>query len=597
MSTLFNAEEICPRANTAGSSRATVGMLTILLAGVFIISLSRYLFYPISFDMAVFQYITNRVAAGQRMYVDIWEQNWPGIIAVHWLANRLVGSSPEALRIFDAGWQFLTLAALLALGWRDEGRRAVGLVAAILYAMAYFGSGFIHAGQRDGMAVLPLLLAFHAVLGKELTGSRIWHVVAAPLLGGMFGFAAFAIKPTLGLCFGVLWLHTFIDSCSLHTFRIPRVIRSLCFAAGFILALAGAVALLIHLDWWSGFRNVMTRRDIPGYVLGPTILRQVINPLLAGGVIVGILCLTLTFRVVKSSRQTVSYAAIQWLGYCILVGGIFGLLLICEQWRTWQQIAIRSMGLLIPAIGAIVSQPWRGRSRVWRMAMLMACSSFAGMVMQGHFFFYHFFPLFAFSAYLAANEIVEGVRGFANNDHGPRAWVLVCLACVTYHTVDYWGLKMAATTTTPHVLTRMSLEEYQDNITKHQPRYPLISTTRKAAERVRALTAETDVIGCLLNEPRLYYLAQRPPVYKLIVPQEVYEHMFDDFMEAIDRERPKVLAARIPASALGADQNAIESAVFDEAEAYFGTGACVIRQHYRVSDIIDDVCLLQPRNN
>ncbi len=595
MTTLSLNMHVYPQSRNRSANLLVTGLLLALLGAVYIGSLSRYLYYPISYDMAVYQYITDRVAAGQRMYADVWEQNWPGIIAVHWLANRLVGSSPEALRLFDGGWQLCTLIALLALGWRDDGRRAGGIVAAILYAMAYFGSGFIHTGQRDGMAVLPLLLAFHAALFKDKTGDR-WASLAH-LLGGMCAFAAFSMKPTLGLCFASLWLYMLGESWTVREARIRGFIRTALFAAGFLLSAIGAVALLIHLDWWAGFRNVMTRRDIPGYILGPTIIRQIIPSLLAGGIIAGSLCLILTVRVGKSCHQNFPRSAGQWLGFSILMGGVWGLLLITHQWTAWQQIAIRAMGLLIPAIGAIVIQPWRGRSRIWRMAMLLGVASFVGMVMQGHFFFYHFFPLFAFAAYLAGNEIVEGVRRFGFEEHASRAWGLVCLAAVIYHTVDYWGAKMVTPSASPYVLARMSLEEYQDNITKHQPRYPLISTTRKTAERVRALTADSDPIGCLFNEPRMYYFAGRPPVYKLFVAQEVYSHMFDAFMEAIDRQKPKVLVARIPLAARNADREVVESAVFDDTESYFGPAAHTLRQNYRVCEIIDDVCLLQPRSN
>jgi hypothetical protein len=221
--------------------------------------------------------------------------------------------------------------------------------------------------------------------------------------------------------------------------------------------------------------------------------------------------------------------------------------------------------------------------------------SLAGVILQGRFYFYQFFPFLAFAAYLTANEVVQRFERFSQATQPERIWTIVCLAAVTYLAVDHWGSRMVAQTVSPHVLANMTLGQYQDEITKHQPRYPLYSTTNKAAQRVRELTEENDPIACLLVEPRVYYLAQRPPVFRLFVPQPVYRFLFDDFMEAIKKVRPKVVLARIPAEARESDDiNVIEPAVFKDTEAVYGKQGDVIRKHYRVTEVIDDVCILQP---
>ena len=58
-------------------------MLAVLWLVVWGVSLSRSLFDPIGFDQAAWQYATERVMAGDRMYVDVWDQNAPGVIGVH----------------------------------------------------------------------------------------------------------------------------------------------------------------------------------------------------------------------------------------------------------------------------------------------------------------------------------------------------------------------------------------------------------------------------------------------------------------------------------------------------------------------------------
>ena len=77
--------------------------------------------------------------------------------------------------------------------------------------------------------------------------------------------------------------------------------------------------------------------------------------------------------------------------------------------------------------------------------------------------------------------------------------------------------------------------------------------------------------------------------------QVAYRHMFGEYMQAIRDRRPKVVVARVPERLRGStDTAAIQAAVFDATEAFFGPCGRVIREHYHLTSLIEDVCILQP---
>lgn len=561
---------------------------------VLVVSLSRNLFYPMGTDQALYQFIAERVIAGQRLYVDVWDQNWPGIVGIHWLATILFGGTELGLRLFDACWQGLTLIALITLGRRDRDSWSLGLVAALIYALTYYGMGFLHTAQREGFASLPLLLALHAVIpGRNApgTGRRLGLLLA----GGAAGFIPFAIKPTLGLCYGFLWIYL-LASCRQQRHKGMRIwAEPVAFSLGFVISAAAAVGLLIHIDAWSGFVPVLTRQGVPGYVLGPGLIREITPHILLGL----LLLLTLVWFLrpaLGMQSNTRLLTGLYHLDFYIYAAVIFGLIMI-SHWFALQQVALRVSGLLILVIGTILVTPWRGRSIIWRLCLLLAIGCFAGMVLQGWFFFYQFGTFFLFCSYLAANELFDRFSQRRVLSREKMIWTAICLACVVQLSIDHWGSKMLQESNHCSVLSEISLDEYRTAITRRQHTYPQHRSITRTAQRIKELTGPNDPIGCLLVETRLYHFAQRPPVYKLVLPQLVYGHMFDEFMAAIAEKKPKVLVARIPEELTHeTDRARINAAIMDWVKEYYGDNSEVVRTQYQVTEVIDDLCILQPEN-
>jgi len=560
----------------------------VLPAGVLVIwafSLSRSLFDPIGYDQALYQYMAERVIAGDRLYVDVWDQNGPGIVAIHWLSTRLVGSSPVALRLFDAGWQALTLLALIGLAGRDGRCRTVGWIAAGLYALSYYSMGYVHTAQREGFAVLPLLLMLHLVIrGNSARWCKTRFFAA-----GALGLFVFSIKPPLGLAFGAVWLYT-IAAAWRHRRGGLRALHPVALLTlGFLAAAAAGVALIAHAGSWDACWGVLSRRDMPGYVQGPKLIRTILPGIVVGAAALAV-CLVVASK--TRARGVLSQPVRTWAIGCML----FTLLLSCRQWLGWQHVLVCFSGLWIPAFASLIRTEWRERSETWQLTTAMLLAVTAAVILQGQFFLYHLPPMLALAAYLAATEIVDAFSTMSASGASRPVWPVLCLGSIAYLIAGQWWPTMSFVTAHPHVLAGTNLADHYTSITKHKLSCPTYATTIKATDRIRELTREDEPIATLFHEARIYYFARRPAVYKLLCMQSIYAHMFADYMQAIHDRRPKVIVARIPERLReSGDLHAIEAAVFNEAESFFGPPARTIRELYHVTERIDDLCLLAPK--
>jgi hypothetical protein len=715
MTPVLSADPPHARALATGRDRAATAWLAGAVIALWAFSLGRSIFDPIGYDQALYQYMAERVMAGDQLYVDVWDQNGPGIVLIHWISTRLVGASPVAFRLFDAGWQLLTMLALMALVLRNDRRWSAAWLAAGLYVLSYYSLGYVQTGQREGFAVLPLLLSVHLVAYTRAqcasqglpirTRSRPWArfvlvavanaskgilnkspqhdslagasgseeycpimdggiaVLLRCAIAGVLGLFVFAIKPPLGLCFGVLWIRECVRFWRNRREGWTALAGVAGLTAGFVLAAAVGVAWLMHLGSWDGFWGVLSRRDMPGYILGPALIRS-IAPSLAIGTLILIGVTGIMLRI-TGTPTTGAWASLI---------GAYAFLLTARCWAGWQHMLMLFAGLWIPAAGTILLRAWQDRSQAWRLCVLMLAASCSALILQGQFFLYHLPPLLAFAAMLSAIEIDERLLTWPANgpsqsatsvplaacppvhdaQHAgpttsaspatcpsPRraqlAWTAVCLGGVACLAVSQWWPTMAFVTSRPYVLSGTTLAQHYTSITKHKLSCPTYATTIKAADRIRTLTGENDPIACLLHDARIFYFARRPSVYKLIAMQDVYQHLFPAYMQAIRDRRPKVIVARIPdalrpshdlsdysrySSALGsvwdrhlagpnrqagslshkegsgiANDNlaAIEAAIFNETEKFFGPPGRAVRELYHATETIDDLCILQPK--
>lgn len=598
---LASAAEHAPAARPLALQASGLSMRAVLpivgFVAIWGFSLSRGLFDPIGFDQGMYQYMAERVMAGDRLYVDVWDQNGPGIIAIHCLSTILVGTSPLAHHVFDAVWQALTLVALIALVVRDRRGWTAAWCVATLYVLSYYSLSYIQTAQREGFAVLPTLLSLHLVAGiasdreqPRWLASRSAALSAGLRCGlaGVLCLFVVAIKTPLGLFFAAVWAHLLVRGWKQRRQGPRGFMPWAALSAGFLLAAAVVAGLFVRWGWWEGFWGIFSRRDIPGYVVGPGLIRQAAPALLAGlALFAGIGW--------AASRMPWGRGGTPALQACAVAFAMFAVLLTARRWPGWQNLLMCFGGLFVPAAGGMASRAWSDRSEIWRLAVCMLAAATGSLVLQGQFFPYHVPPILAAAAYLAGVEIVERAATLGRPEHRASLRVAVYAGGLAYLAVGQWWPTMSFVTATPNVLAGTTLSAHYDAITKHKLNCPTYTTTVKVADRIRELTAENDPIATLFHEARIYCFSRRPSVHKLLSTHVSFRHMFPAYMQAIRDRKPKVIAARIPQRLRKShDVAAIQSAVYDEAESCFGPPAAVIRECYRVTDVIDDVCLLTP---
>jgi len=157
---------------------------------------------------------------GQKPYIDIFDQAYPGIFFIHYLIQATLGESITAFRIFDLAWQTATATMIYLVVASVFRNRLAGFLGAIFYAIYYIGLGPWNTGQRDGFFLLLYLLSFRLFIPRK-EGRDIPH---SALAGILIGFAVL-IKPVAALAALVFLL------LSIKTTK-SKFLSALAFAGG-----------------------------------------------------------------------------------------------------------------------------------------------------------------------------------------------------------------------------------------------------------------------------------------------------------------------------------------------------------------------------
>ena len=211
--------------------------------------------WPLIHDAPLMHYIAWLIEQGAVPYRDTFDMNLPGAYLLHLAVLRAGGAGDLAWRCFDLGWLAATCGLLLLYCRRiGHGWAAVG--AALLFALYHLSGGAWHAGQRDYLLGLFLLLgAWGVARGTEQGAS--WALG----WGGLALGAAMTIKPHAAL----YWV-----LCAAIAARDRAWIMSSWRAASLVIASGLVVpgAVFGWLAWRGGlgpFLHIMTDYVIPLY--------------------------------------------------------------------------------------------------------------------------------------------------------------------------------------------------------------------------------------------------------------------------------------------------------------------------------------------
>lgn len=245
-------------------------LFTAAIAGAwFIYSLgigALYLATPPNPDSSIFDYMSWRGLQGDRLYVDVIEQNWPGAVWVHMLSTALFGNTLWAFRLLD---YLLLLAACLAMYRlaKNSGFTWTSVIAPPLYQMMYLTSSPWLTGQRDAFGAHILLVVSAVYLSIRGAWQPRWML----LFGAACAFVVM-IRPTYLLFPALIMLGELVVFWRDRLQRRKLIKGSLVAMAGFagfllVLILAGLstgglrgwyeAAILYNLTVYSGSAGVV----------------------------------------------------------------------------------------------------------------------------------------------------------------------------------------------------------------------------------------------------------------------------------------------------------------------------------------------------
>ncbi|MGH7401125.1 MAG: glycosyltransferase family 39 protein [Candidatus Rokuibacteriota bacterium] len=194
--------------------------------------------WPLIHDAPLMHYIAWIIAEGGVPYRDAFDMNLPGVYLLHLAVLRVGGAGDVAWRLFDLGWLAATCGVLAAYCRHVSGGWPAA-AGALLFGLYHLSGGAWHAGQRDFLLCLFLLLgAWGVARGTEqgASGALLW--------GGLALGAAMTLKPHTGL-FWVL--------CAAIAARDRSLALSAWRAGGLVVA-AGLVVPSAVFGWlaWRG---------------------------------------------------------------------------------------------------------------------------------------------------------------------------------------------------------------------------------------------------------------------------------------------------------------------------------------------------------
>ncbi|MCH8807506.1 MAG: glycosyltransferase family 39 protein [Planctomycetes bacterium] len=187
--------------------------VVLLVLSVYIVWARSHAFTaPLDPDEANYAYIASRLAAGDRLYVDIWDHQPPLVFALYGAVQYFVGTSEAAYRGVATAFSLGTLFLIFGL-MRAHHSRAAAISAALMWALVNADPGT----EGDG-ANREIYMNTCAVAGAWLMlhHARKTSWPALGLAGLAIGIAS-AFKPVLA----ILWA-LFVPWLVWHTWRRTR---------------------------------------------------------------------------------------------------------------------------------------------------------------------------------------------------------------------------------------------------------------------------------------------------------------------------------------------------------------------------------------
>ncbi len=197
--------------NTFPPSEEVRGKLGVLMAagflGIVAYSVPLFVRMPLTNDAQMYDLQVRLLAEGGTLYRDILEPNLPGAVWIQSLVRTTLGSSSDALRLFDlfmlGGALFLVDRWFRALNWSPASRLGLLTVCWVFYVSQ---SEWCQC-QRDSWLLLPVLAALtcRRHLVETIETNRRLRIFAWALAEGFLWGMAVWLKPHILIPAALVW--------------------------------------------------------------------------------------------------------------------------------------------------------------------------------------------------------------------------------------------------------------------------------------------------------------------------------------------------------------------------------------------------------
>jgi len=467
-------------------------LLWIVLLAVLAVAALPTLLYPLTRDQGAYAYIADLMMQGGVPYRDAWDLKPPAVYFVYWLAFSLFGRSEFAVRLFDVLYTLLSAASVYILAQEVFADHRIAALSAWLYAFCYYLFVHFYAVANPESFMVPFLVV--SVYG--MVRSVRSHSDLSLLLSGIASGFAFWFKPTAGVVVlaALAWAgaEMWRERCN-----IGKVLRSLT-----VIILGGLLGLL----------------PIGLYLYGHG-LRELLE----------------LWRVYGSG------AYLGARGLALGSGPLAMLNVIVRYLRDWQLLVWLSLA------GAIGILAGRRRNRLGGAVVIFLLSSLVATLLQGKLFEYHWIPVLAPAAILAATCLIwllQDMRGRAHTswrDMRSIFAVVVIVGLVLWTGYDHLTRYRRLVA---YLAGRMSTEQYyaQFDIGTDFSRMG----TLRAATYLREHTVPSETALIWGAEPLVNFLARRRSPTKYIFSymlvsegsSPLVEASRRDFLEDLHRVKP-----------------------------------------------------------
>jgi hypothetical protein len=141
---------------TSAGGAAWIGLP---VAGALLLAIRLHAFsLPLEPDECNYAYIGQRLLAGDRLYIDVWDHQLPGVYALFAAVMAAFGDTPLVFRLTAAGFSLVSLCLIFAILLRTAGVAPAALGAA-LFAIASSDPGTAGEGCNREVFMTTLILA------------------------------------------------------------------------------------------------------------------------------------------------------------------------------------------------------------------------------------------------------------------------------------------------------------------------------------------------------------------------------------------------------------------------------------------------------